>query len=159
MKKVVIILMLTLFLAGCGAETFESVEDENLQPVMQPQKEMKIAVEEGALMLKSPEGKVYLCDGYDISVQILPSGDLSRTMKTLTGFERADLTVFETKEDEMNRFECVWTSAGLYGDTAGRLVIFDDGCYHYAVSILSGAEDAYALQPCWNQIIDSVTFS
>ena len=58
MKKVVIILILSLFLAGCGAETFENVEDENLQPVMQPQKEMKIAVEEGALMLES-DGKTF----------------------------------------------------------------------------------------------------
>ena len=159
MKKVAIILALMVLLTGCSMETFEKVEDENLQVVLQPQKQLQIDTEEGALLLDNGQARLYLCDGYEISVQILPSGDVSATVKELTGFEASDLTVLQTKDNGMNRFECVWTSAGLYGDTAGRLVIFDDGCYHYAISILSAAEDAYALQTCWNQIIDSVTIS
>ena len=159
MKKVAIILILTVLLTACTGETFEKVEDENLQTVLQPQKQMLIDTEEDAVILDSRDGRLYLCDGYEVSVQVMPGGNVAGTIKALTGFEGAHLTVLETKENGMDRYECVWTSAGLYGDTAGRLVIFDDGCYHYAVSILSAAEDAYALQPCWNQIIDSVTFS
>lgn len=159
MRKIAMFLLMAVTLCGCTGETFETVDDESLQSVMQPQRQVNVATEDGAVLIDGIDGRLYLCDGYDISLQVFPSGDLGKTIKSLTGFDREDLTVVETKEQGMDRYTCVWASAGLYGDTAGRLVIFDDGIYHYTIAIMAAAEDAAALQPCWNQILESVTFS
>ena len=159
MKKIVVILLVVLCLMGCTAETFEKVEDELVQQVMHPQKKVNIALEDGVIAIHSGENTIYLCDGYEVTVQTHSSGNLSATLKEITGFEKEELTVYMTKEDDLDRYECAWASAGENGDVTGRAVVYDDGSHHYCVTVMADANDAQALLPAWNEILDSVTFS
>lgn len=160
MKKLLILTACALVLCGCAAQdTFETVGDEYVQSVMQSQRTLALTVEEGATTLQSEAGTVYLCDGYTVTVEVCAAGDLSRTLQNLTGYEAGELTVMTTASSGMSRYECAWACAGEGGDAVGRAVIWDDGAYHYCVSILSAAEDAQALLPAWNAIFDSVSIS
>lgn len=156
MKKFCLFLLLPLLLCGCGTqETFETVDDEHVESVMQEQKTVLLTVEEDALTLQGDTGTIYLCDGYDLTVEIMDAGNLSGTFQNITGFGMDDLTVMETSSAEAARYECVWSAAGEGGDMVGRAVILDDGVYHYCVTVLADAEDALALQETWKEIFDS----
>lgn len=159
MKKIVVILLVVLCLMGCTAETFEKVEDELVQQVMHPQKKVNVLLEDGAVAIRSGENTIYLCDGYEVTVQTMASGNLSATLKELTGFGRDDLVVFQTKADDLDRYECAWAAIGEGGDVAGRAVIYDDGIHHYCITVMADAKDAQALLPAWNEILDSEIFS
>ena len=158
MRKCCLILVLCLFLCGCGVqETFETVEDDHAAAVMQEQKRISLQVEEDAVALQGDTGTIYLCDGYEVTAEILSAGNLNGTFQTLTGFGMDALTVVETSAGDTSRYECVWTAAGEQGDTVGRAVILDDGIYHYCVTVSAAAEDAAALQAAWQAILDSLT--
>lgn len=160
MKKIMVIILCAAMLCGCSAaETFETVADEYVQSVMQPQYSFSVSVEDGATVVTGAAGTIYLCDGYEVTVQVLSSGNLDATLQTLTGFKKDGLALIETSDSGMSRFECVWTAAGESGDIVGRAVIFDDGTHHYCVSVIGDAEDAQALLPAWNAIVDSVVFA
>lgn len=157
MKKVVIIALCALLLCGCStAETFETVGDEYVQSAIQQQKTVSLTVEEGAVAIHGDTGTIYLCDGYEMTVEICAAGNLSATFEMLTGFGTGDLTVIETSASELTRYECVWASAGEGGDQVGRTVVLDDGVYHYCITFTASAEDAAALQLTWQQILNSV---
>lgn len=155
MKKYCVLLLMGLLLCGCTSqETMETISDEILVPVMaQPR---NIAVElpgEAALpVVENDAGRIYLCDEYEIVLQTLDGGDLDRTMQTVSGLERDQLTIMETFADDVNRYEFVWTSAGERGEQLGRGVILDDGSYHYCLSVLRNAEKADKSQINWNQV-------
>lgn len=156
MKKCCLFLLCGVLLCGCGAqETFETVDDEYVQSVMQEQREVLLTVEDDAVVLQGDTGCVYLCDGYEVTVEILSAGNLSGTFQTLTGFGTDDLTVIETVGSGVARYECVWAAAGEGGDMVGRAVILDDGIYHYCVTVLADADDAPALQKTTEEIFDS----
>lgn len=159
MKKCFILVAFTILLSGCAAQTFETVDDAPVQTVMQPEYKMELALEDGVTPISGEQGTIYLCDGYEIAVQVLSAGDIAKTLRAVTGFGREELTVFETRYEDMNRLECVWTAVGETGDMTARCVIFDDGLHHYCVSVMAAAEDAAALIPAWNAILESVTFS
>lgn len=160
MKKFMLILLCGLILCGCNAAgTFETVDDDLVQPVMQQANTFQVAVEAGAVEVTGEEGTIYLCDGYEVTLQVMLSGNLDATLQKLTGFSSEELTVMETVAEDMRRLECVWSSAGENGDMVGRAVIFDDGIHHYCITVLSDARDAQALRPVWNAIVDSVTFA
>ena len=155
MKKYCVLLLMGLLLCGCTSqETMETISDEILVPVMaQPR---NIAVElpgEAALpVVENDAGRIYLCDEYEIVLQTLDGGDLDRTMQTVSGLERDQLTMMETVADDVARYEFVWTSAGERGEQLGRGVILDDGSYHYCLSVLRNAEKADKSQINWNQV-------
>lgn len=157
MKKWWLVLALCILLYGCGTkETFETVDDADAQPVVQQKKEILLTVEEDAVILESDTGVMYLCDGYEVSAQIVSAGNLSGTLRDLTGFGAESMTVIETAASGMDRYEGVWTSAGEGGDMVGRVVVIDDGVWHYCVTISCPAEDAPALQQTWQKILSSV---
>ena len=158
MKKCCMILLCALLLCGCGAEeTFETVSDEYAQSVMKEERSIQLTVEDGATVLKGTTGTMYLCDGYEVTEEVMSSGNLGGTLKTLTGYETDDLTVIETASSDMKRYECAWAAAGEGGDVVGRAVVMDDGVYHYCVTVLAAAEDAPSLLPVWNAILNSIT--
>ena len=101
-------------------------------------------------------GSLYLCDGYTISVQTLEGGDMDRTLRQLTGFGKADLTVMETDVDGLKRYSCVWSAAGEGGDHVGRALVLDDGSYHYAVSVMAEFSRAGDLSAKWQELFASV---
>lgn len=157
MKKVWMIMLALLMLTGCGArQTMETVDDVYASQPMEVPKEVSLMLPEDAqLAMVNGESRLYFCNGYEIMVETVASGDLNRTLADMTGYDRTKLTVMETELDGAVRYECVWTSAGESGDMVGRAVILDDGNYHYCLSVISAADEAGALQQTWNDLTTS----
>lgn len=158
MKKTVIFLLMALLLTGCGAaETFETVADEHLLAVSAPVCETSLKLPEEAEMqvMQNDDGKLYLCDGYALTVQTLPGGDLDRTISGATGFSRANLQVMETRQGEVKRYEAVWSAAGEGEPQVGRVCVLDDGSYHYVLTAMTDASVAGKKQKALQEIFGS----
>ena len=115
MRKYLFLLLITALLTGCGAEeTFETVMDELAAPVIaQPRFICVDLPGETALpVVENQNGRVYICNDYEIVIQTLESGNLEETMQIMTGLTPEDLTVMETFSDGVNRYEFVWAAAG-----------------------------------------------
>ena len=159
MRKLLCVVFAALLLCGCGArETFETLAD-----VYVPEEEIaqKVGVSlpgEAVLeTLYTDGGRLYLCDGYTVAVQTLPGGDLQRTVKEISGYEKDKIHLVETKQDTLTRYHMVWTCAGEGGDSVARAVIVDDGSYHYAVTVMAAAQNAGTLTDTMQEILNSVT--
>lgn len=159
MKKIWIVIILALMMSGCSVtETFERVEDVYAEKQTAEVKKISFLVPEdaSAQTMESEHGKLYFCDGYEIMVQTLASGDLNRTLQTITGYTRDNLTVVETASADVDCYECVWIAAGESGDQVGRVAILDDGSYHYCLSVMAIAQEAGSLQSSWNELFTSL---
>ena len=157
MKKWILLLLMIL-LTGCGAEeTFETVADELVLPVMaQPRFVCVDLPGETALpVIENDHGRIYVCNDYEIVLQTVESGDLESTIQTVSGLSRDDITVMETTADGVARYEFVWAAAGERGERLGRGVILDDGNYHYCMSVLRDAEAVS--QVVWRDVFESFT--
>lgn len=163
MKMIVVGLMLTLLLSGCGAqETLETVADDiPLQPVLAEPAQISVRLPDNAVspVLESDSEQVYLCEDYEISIETRASGDLGGTITALTGFDPEQLTVMHTKQDDADRYEFVWVSAGEMGERLGRGVVLDDGSYHYCMSVLRDAENPNKSQVVWSDVFSSFSLS
>lgn len=159
MKKLIIILSTTLLLTGCGAqETFETVSDSIVQSVMgqERQVELELPSHASAPVVNADDGgKLYLCDGYILTVQTLSAGDLDRTARSLSGFGTDQLTVMETADQDTKRYEWVWTAAGEGGDQMGRALVLDDGSHHYCLTAMAQAQTSGALEAEWSGVFKS----
>ena len=88
MRKYVFLLLITALLSGCAAEdTFETVSDALIQPVMaQPRLVCVDLPGETALpVIENNNGRIYVCNDYEIVIQTVFSGDLEETMQTMSG--------------------------------------------------------------------------
>ena len=162
MKKWLLLLMMTVLLAGCGQEAvFETVSDELIQPVMaQPRFICVDLPGETALpVVENQNGRVYVCNDYEIVLQTLEAGDLEQTMQDMTGLSKEDLTVVETDDHGIRRYEFVWAAAGERGEQVGRGMILDDNSYHYCLSVLRDADAQERSQISWDQVFASFTLS
>lgn len=158
MKKLCLVLALSLILAGCGAaETYETLADEMVQSVMAEPREIQLTLPEEAILpaMESDNGTLYICRDYDVTVQTRESGDLKETIRLVSGFDPEDLTVIQTTEGELTKYEFVWTSAGELGDQVGRAAILDDGNYHYVLTAMTDAEKIQDYQEIWNGMFES----
>ncbi len=158
MRKRLLILLPVLLLAGCAAQdTFETVADEMVQPAMAQVREMSMELpsEAASPAVESDSGRLYLCEGYEISVQTFEAGDLNRTIQTISGYGREELTVMHRETEGVDRYEFVWASAGESGDRVGRAAILDDGNYHYVLTVLADAQIAHARYPDWLQMFST----
>lgn len=160
MKKLFAVLLLMLFVTGCSVrETFETISDlHDVQTAGQMYQLQLSLPEEAAIpsLENAEEGKIYLCDGYVLTVQTMDAGDVDRTLRQLTGYGRDQLTVMQTRPGEYDRYECVWSAAGEAEDQVGRCVILDDGAYHYAVTVMANFSAVGELTPVWQSILSSV---
>ena len=162
MRKYLFLLLITALLTGCGAEeTFETVMDELAAPVIaQPRFICVDLPGETALpVIENQNGRVYVCNNYEIVIQTLESGDLEETMRIMSGLAPEDLTVVETFADGINRYEFVWAAAGEAGDRCGRGAILDDGNYHYCLSVLCSADSDEKNQVSWEDVFSSFGLS
>ena len=160
MKKWLWIGAVALMLTACGTEeTFETISDEPVQAVSAEMREIFLSLPPEAVspVLESPERSIYICGDYEIYQQTLEAGDLAETVETVSGFDLEDLTVMETRQGEMTRYEFVWASAGETGDRLGRAAILDDGHYHYCLSVLGDAETAGEHRLVWQDLFASFT--
>ena len=156
MKKWMLLLLMIL-LTGCGAEeTFETVADELVLPVMaQPRFVCVDLPGETALpVIENDHGRIYICNDYEIILQTVESGDLESTIQMVSGLSEENITMVETGSEDTRRYEFVWAAAGEGGDQTGRAVILDDGNYHYCLSALrcTGNEKT---QINWDQVFSS----
>lgn len=163
MLKRIMILCLTVFsLCGCAAqETFETVADDIVVSAAAEKRTVMLGLPEEAAApaMESENGaEVYLCNGYELTVEILPAGDMDKTMRTLTGFSADDLTLIRTG-DGVTRYDCVWSCQAEEGELIGRAAVLDDGSYHYTLTVLAPAEDAGDLEPVWNEIFSAFSLA
>lgn len=162
MRKWFCLLTMILLLAGCRAEeTFETVSDELMLPVMAAPGHISVQLpgETALPVIENDNGRVYVCNDYEIVIQTMEAGDLEETVKVLSGHSRENLTVMETFTDGVSRYEFVWAAAGETGDQTGRAVVLDDGDYHYCMSVLCPAEAAEKSQINWDQVFSSFTLA
>lgn len=161
MKKFLVILVTMLLFSGCAAQTFETVDDLNdVQAVAQPATLLLDLPEEAAApAMQGSSGTLYFCGDYDIMVEVMASGNLSSTLQTLTGFDRDELDLVQTLRCGVDCYESAWSAAGEAGDHVGRVLVLDDGSFHYCVSVMAPAEDAADCTADWNAIMDSVTLA
>lgn len=156
MKRICMLLMFVLCLCGCqAAQTFETVSDVYSPMTAAQPRQMALTVPEGARVIGSESGRLYLCDGYEITLETMSAGDLNATVRSLTGFPSDALTILETATAEIDRYECVWSAAGEGGDVVGRAVVLDDGDYHYCLTVTAPANSAGKLQETWQHLLDS----
>jgi hypothetical protein len=160
--KILCILFVMLMLTGCTPQpVLEKVEDPWVE-VAAREKELvvKLPADAAAPALQSDDGgRLYLCDGYTLTLQTFSGGDLDATMRQVTGFSGKQLTCIETERGELKEYSCVWSSAGEGGDYVGRAVILDDGSYHYAVSVMADFATAGELTQPWQELLNSVSLS
>ena len=154
-KRLVWMALLAALLTGCTAEeTLETVSDEILVPVMAQPREISVRLPEGALapVLEQEGRHLYMGKDYEIMLETMASGDLRATIRALSGYDREQLTVVETRQGDTERYDFVWTTAGERGDRLGRAVILDDGNYHYCMSALREPGDTLIV---WRDVFGS----
>lgn len=160
MRIICLALVLALCLCGCGAQqTVETVTDEIITPVVAMAQEVNLALPEGASMEVAEAedtGKLYLCENYTVAVQTLEAGDLDKTLRTVTGYGREDLTLMQRRDGAYDRYECVWAAAGEGQEQVGRTLVLDDGSYHYTVTVMAPASQAGELTEDWRALMSSV---
>ncbi len=158
--KILCLLLLPLLLGGCGTqETFETISDDLVAPVMAQPREISVRLPDNAVapVLESDAQQVYMSEQYEIVIEQLSGGDLNATIQTLSGYGKDQLTVMQTRQGSADRYEFVWVSAGERGDRLGRAVILDDGMYHYCLSVLRDAATVENSQVVWSDVFQSFT--
>ena len=157
MKRILLVLLMSLLLAGCAeAELGETVADvwQEAVTVAAPREtRLELPGEAVACAMESDTGRLYFGDGSEVMVQTLSGGDLDATIRSLTGFDREDITVIQSQSDP-KRWEFAWASAGEGGERLGRGVVLDDGNYHYCLTVLQDADDDDC-QIIWSQVFNS----
>lgn len=160
MKKWIWIFPAVLLLTGCAVrDTFETVSDELITPVMATPKQVHIDLpdEAQAASFPSDTGTLFICDDYEIAIETLSSGDLDSTLKTMTGQGQENLSLMTTKQGECTRYDFVWAGVNDDGDYSGRGTILDDGVYHYCLSLVRPLDKMNNSQVVWRQVFHSFT--
>ena len=158
MKKFVLLVMIALLLSGCsGKQTFETVDDELVQPAVAQQRQVLLQLPEETLLpaMECDGRTLYLCSGYDVAVQTLSAGDLDATVRQICGFGSENVTIMETAAGDCKCYEFAWTMATDLGEQVGRAMILDDGNYHYTLTATTPADKAQEYQQIWNGMFDT----
>ena len=155
MKRWIWMIVLAVLLCGCKAEeTLETVSDEWIVPVMAQPREISVRLPDNVVVpvMEQDGRKLYMGQNYEILLETLAAGDLNDTIRTISGFEKEQLTVLQTRQEELDRYEFVWTATGERGELLGRAVILDDGDYHYCMTVLRDAEESIVV---WQDVFSS----
>ena len=159
MKKLWVIPFIVLILAGCGSKpALETITDAPDTPVVSIVQRIQIHLppELSSPALENEEtGSLYLCDDYSVMLQTVEAGDLQKTIRNLTGMEKDDLQIIETKQGDTKRYQWVWSATGEKGAQVGRGCILDDGNYHYVLTALCEEGKAEKVQTQWKEIFAS----
>ncbi len=158
MKKWLWIVAASFLLCGCATqETFETVGDTQVEATMPPAAQIVVSLPEGAVVpaSESEAGQLYLGDGYEITIQTLPGGDLERTIREVSGHSREDIAPILSLQGAQKRYDLVWACAGETGDRIGRAAVLDDGYYHYVLCLLADAELSDDNRDNWDALFRS----
>lgn len=161
--KIFLCMVLAMLLTGCAQpKDFETMSDAYMEPELPLAQRVDFQLPEDAakaVLEAAGTGTLYLCDGYSVAVQTLPAGNLDATVREVTGYGRDKVQLWQQKEGEYSRYNCVWASAGEGGDQMCKATILDDGNYHYVLSVMAAAEDAGDLAETWQQLMDSFSIA
>lgn len=159
MRKLMLILALCIMLIGCSsAETFETLGPiQHVSDTMPQMSKLHLILPEDAAqdVFYGGENSVYECEDYLLVLQTMASGDITRTIKHLSGFSSEKLTILESNFEGVKRYDWVWSAVGEDGDLICRASVLDDGNYHYCLAIVTSAANAGALTEEWNGIFTS----
>lgn len=160
MKKICILLLLGVLLTGCKERgEMETVMDQVLIPERPAAQQMSFYIpDDAAAEVFATEGsrQIYFCEDFVLTSEIRESGDLHKTMEEITGFEYDQLSVMETKKQNITRYDCVWTVMGENGEEVGRCAVLDDGGYHYILTAFAPSDKAGELtDSIWNDMFSS----
>lgn len=158
MKKYCVVLALALLLTGCGKQqTLETVNDVHVQPAPAARQQVLVELPKDTAMpvMETDAGKLYICESYTVSQQILEGGDIRGTIQSISGFDREDLKIMQTQWENTQRYDFVWTAAGETGEQICRACILDDGNYHYVLAATADASQGGQLQSVWRQMFNS----
>ncbi len=157
MKVAISICLLLVVLTGCSQPVYETLG--NVVHVGQQQENYREILlnfpEDASVLTASGTDILYSCDGYTMSLQNLRAGDIAATIRTLSGYDPAKLTVIESKCGDHKRYDWVWVAAGEEGDVLCRGAILDDGNCHYTLCVSADADAAGKLSQAWNELFDS----
>ena len=156
-KRWLWMIVLVVLLCGCKAEeTLETVSDEWIVPAMAQPREISVRLPENTVLpvMEQDGRKLYMGQDYEIMLETLASGDLNATICSVSGFEKEQLTILETRQADAERYDFVWTTTGEGGERLGRAVILDDGNYHYCMTVLRDAEESTVV---WQDVFSSFT--
>lgn len=164
MKKrmIVIILVLSIALCGCSAaETFERLNDVYAATPAAEQAQIKLELPDGAAqsVMSTDTSKWYIGENYEVLLETYESGDLNKTLQTVTGYPADTLTVMELKDDGFDRYLCAWSAVTAEGEKVGRCAVLDDGQYHYCLTVMVPAAQAGQLQSVIDSILRSYSLS
>ena len=139
--------VLALLLSACGNQelpVLETIGGEAYEPQEKPvAAKMQLKIPEDAVYAAAADGsggELYTWEDHTLMLQTLEGGDFRKTVETITGLNREDLTVMTWKKDGLTYHQTVWSTAGEDGTLLGRALIADDGYYHYCISLLSPEE-------------------
>lgn len=160
MKKLWIIGIMLLCLTGCKTQqSMETVSDTLLEPAVAQRQQAVVSLpaEASSQTISMDEvGTVYFCDGYVVTVNTVPAGDLHKTVTDATGFSPEQLCMIRTQKDGVTRHSCVWTAVTEEGDQVGKCVVLDDGAYHYVLTAMAPAQQMARLtEGDWKEIFGS----
>ena len=159
MKRILCLVLFAVLLTGCGAEpTFETVADVPVQSVSAPVRQIFLDLPANTQMQTmgaDSEDKLYLCDGFTVSVQTMDAGDLDRTLRAATGYGKEELTLMQTETADGKCYRCVWAAAGEGQTQVGKTCIVDDGSYHYVLTVMVPEQDAGRLAEQVQSVLDS----
>ena len=159
MRKLWVLVVAAVMLAGCAAETtMETVADE-LVLAESAMKEitMELPGEPVLPVMRTDTGEIYICEDFEVSVETLPGGDIRRTVQMLTGFGMEDVTVMETTVGERTRYDLAWSAMGETGPEVGRAAVLYDGQYHYCLTVMTAEENAASCREMFNGLFESFT--
>ena len=160
LKKLWLLSLTAVLLCGCAKPAIETVSDVYLTQPFGEMRTIRLELPDDAaesVMEGNLGARLYLCNGYELRLQTLYSGNLDGALQAVTGFGKERLTVMKTRDGECDRYDCVWCAAGEGGDQVGRTMILDDGEYYYCVSATADSGVAYELREVWWEILDSVS--
>lgn len=160
MRKWLWCLLLVCLLAGCGsAETFETLGQVQHQSDGEAAlRQVVLTLPEDAALSASDTDQgftMYDCADYTILMQTFSSGDMTSTIRALTGFSSEKLTVLESACGDHARYDWVWTAVAEEGDLVCRGTVLDDGDYHYCLCVMAEADEAGELTSQWNALFGS----
>lgn len=157
MKKIGVILLCLCLLTGCSEAVYETLGNvEHVSATVPQGRNVVLTLPSDAAVLTASGGDtMYVCGDYSLALQTLAGGDLQATIRSVSGFDKGQLTVMETKCYDHKRYDLVWTAAGEGGDTVCRAAVIDDGNYHYCLTAMADAATAGTLKESWNDLFGS----
>ena len=159
MKKILCLATLVILLTGCASKpALETIADEPVQSVSATAQQILLDLPGNAkleAMGGESQDKLYLCDGFTVSVQTMEAGDLDKTLRTATGYGAEDLMLMKTDTPAGKCYRCVWAAAGEGQTQVGKTCIVDDGSYHYVLTVMVPEAEAGKLADQVQSVLDS----